>query len=41
MTFLDKHPDGANDEGEERARPVELVDDFGAVDGDGSVGLVV
>ena len=41
MTFLDKHPDGANDEGEKRARPVELVDDLGAIDGDGSVGVVV
>ena len=29
---LHKHPDGADDEGEEGARPVELVDDLGAVD---------
>ena len=31
-TRLHKHPDGADDEGEEGARPVELVDDLGAVD---------
>ena len=34
-TFLNKHPGGADDEGEEGPRPVELVDDFGAVDGGG------
>ena len=34
-TRLHEHPDGADDEGEEGARPVELVDDFGAVDVEG------
>ena len=34
-THLHEHPDGADDEGEEGARPVELVDDLGAVDVEG------
>ena len=31
-TFLDKHPDAADDECEEGPRPVELVYDLGALD---------
>ena len=40
MTFLDKHPGGADDEGEEGARPVELVDDLGPVVGGGGGAVV-
>ena len=30
-TFLNKHPDTADDKCEERSRPMELVDDFGTL----------
>ena len=41
LTHLNKHPEGSDDKGEEGARPVELVDDLGAVDGIGGAGGAV